>query len=99
MPVRSLVCIKLCGEIKPSDFGDSLFTHDKELVPFSMHSPSDVSTGIVFLLTQTIKRHRTHLGNRLQKTKEKEFQIIDVSSVSVVLLTVRPDINAPVDWA
>ena len=45
---------------------------DKELVSRSVHSPPGVSTRLVFLLTQTNKRQRTHIVNSVYRKRREE---------------------------
>ena len=84
---------------KPSVIGNSLFyavqlnAHDKELVPFSMQSPSDVFC--LFIDTDKQETKNSLRLQRLQKAKQKEFQIIVLYGVSVGLLTNNDSTEKP----
>ena len=60
-----------------------LNVHYKELVPYSVHSPSDMSMCLVFLLTQTNKRH---LANSIYRNWRRK----DLSDHSSMWSICRP---------
>ena len=70
--------------------------------PIWVHSPSDVCTCLVFFLTQTNKRqnknkktNKTIRQQLIQKTKEKEFEIIVLCGDTIGLLTNNDSRNRP----
>ena len=66
----------------------------KELVPFSVHSPSCLGMCLVFLLTQTNKRLITHLGNKVYRKQSwnnfrSNFSVVSTVSVVSCLCSVQ----------